>query len=663
VYDLADRFVVFISIMWFLFAFALSIQAAFGDLGENTTAHDLALGCLLAWFPILIMGSIVDRNPIAAEAIRIKLNTLVDHVRHALTDAENCIDFINSFGPQPNQNLETKIKSLSRISTGHKMKHFFEDFAGQGRVRWHYGAAHPILSDIENCYIADKGRNWLANETEARASLVTGPSNDEGLVWFDVREFWQVTSAIVIVGASCGGAFILSFFTPTVGLGCRSGGYTVFFTISLGLLIAEMAVWLWLSPQQVEWAIVTGARERLCSNATLTDWAGGVRRRWVITKESTKRFFDRIWNLATRRFEQRMPLGSWTVQPASTTTSLESIAARRRIQRRWELFFFRPVEAINTIWLIYIVVSQTFGWYKTCDCVTSTWGGGGGYLDFEVQDTVKTRWVIVYWTTGASLTGLVMALSMFYITVEWCQQSFLSTEDYTDAMKGLRMTRAYRHYTYFVRRFARFLAKYTSDQLETVAFKAGLINAKQQTLRWEGRSKRDSTATPTTQPALVASGLLTTIDIQLTDFDSHPLYEPHVQDTPALAISSFPDAIPANHQRTDSGSFLQSPLRPTYEARNSGDSGHPLLRRPSEAHHGRDSSSSDERRRSGEGAITPVSIAGESSMFNGWQGLGPQPRQGYRRANSGSTFDLPQPNQDALGITMNDRDLERGEPS
>lgn len=667
----ADKVIVFVSIMWFLFAFALSVQAAFGDLGENTTAHDLALGCLLAWFPILIMGSIVDRNPIAAEAIRIKLNTLVDHVRHALTDEKNCNDFISSFGPQLNQNLENKIKSLVKISTGHRMKHFFEDFAGQGRVRWHYGAAHAILSDIENCYVAERGRNWLANEAEARASLVTGPSNDEGLVWFDVREFWQVSSAIIIVAASCGGAFILSFFTPTVGLGCRSGGYTVFFTISLGLLIVEMAVWFWLSPQQVEWCIVAGARERFNSNTTLTNWAGGARRHWVVFKEPILRFFDRIKSLASKRLQRNTPLGSWRVQPAATmgtTISLESIAARRRLQRRWELLFFRPAEVINTIWLVYIVLSQTFGWYKTCDCVTSGWGGGGGYLDFDVQTTVKTRWVIIYWTTGAALTGTVMALSMFYITVEWCQQSFLSTEDYTDAMKGLRLTRAYRRYTYIPRRFARFMAKYTLDRLENLAFKCGLINAQQQTLRWEGRSTRKSTAPPAAQPVTIASRLLTSIDIRLTDFDSQPLYSPHIQDTqaqdtPALAISSFPDAIPANHQRTDSGSFLQSPPRPSYQARNSGDSGFPLLPRPSEAHHGRDSSSSDERRRSREGAITPISIAGESSMFAGWQGLGPQPRQSYRRANSGSGLDLPQPNQDVLGISMDDRDLERGESS
>jgi hypothetical protein len=233
---------VFVSTMWFLFAFALSIQAAFGVVGENRTAHDLALGCVLAWFPILILSTIVDRNPIAAEAIRKKLNKLVDRVRCALRDEQRRQEFIESFSEQPNS--EALAKKICAIAVKAEfMNDFFVDFAGQARIRWHYGAAHPILCDIENCYIADKGRNWLANEREARTNLVLGPVNDEGLVWFDIREFWQVAAAVAIVLGSCGGAFILSFFTPTVGLGCRSGGYTIFFCLSMGLMVMEMIVW------------------------------------------------------------------------------------------------------------------------------------------------------------------------------------------------------------------------------------------------------------------------------------------------------------------------------------------------------------------------------------------------------------------------------------
>lgn len=233
---------VFVSTMWFLFAFALSIQAAFGVVGENRTAHDLALGCMLAWFPILIMATIVDRNPIAAEAIRKKLNALVDQVRRALHDERHRQDYIDSFNEQPNfVPFAHHIHDIA--DKAQYMDSFFVEFAGQARKRWHYGAAHPILTDIENCYIAEKGRAWLANEEEARTNLVLGTVKDEGLVWFDIREFWQIAASVAIVLGSCGGAFTLSFFTPTVGLGCRSGGYTIFFCISLGLMIMEMIVW------------------------------------------------------------------------------------------------------------------------------------------------------------------------------------------------------------------------------------------------------------------------------------------------------------------------------------------------------------------------------------------------------------------------------------
>lgn len=198
---------------------ALLISVAFGYLGENATAHDLALGFLLSWLPVIILGSIVDRNPIAAEDVRLKLNALVDHVRESLQDAQIRREFVESFRDQPeSRRLGEWIKEIADHSR--YMENFFVHFAGQGRVRWHYGAAHPIVSDIEDCYVADKGRNWLEHEEEARISLVLGKVN-EGLLWFDARELWQVLGAVTVVTGGLGGAFCLSFFTPTVGLGCE----------------------------------------------------------------------------------------------------------------------------------------------------------------------------------------------------------------------------------------------------------------------------------------------------------------------------------------------------------------------------------------------------------------------------------------------------------
>lgn len=44
---------------------------------------------------------------------------------------------------------------------------------------------------------------------------------------------------------------------------------------------------------------------------------------------------------------------------------------------RLAIFVLDPSEAINAGWLVYIVLAQTFGLYQNCNCMASTWGGGG----------------------------------------------------------------------------------------------------------------------------------------------------------------------------------------------------------------------------------------------------------------------------------------------
>ncbi|KAI4610018.1 hypothetical protein J4E83_008583 [Alternaria metachromatica] len=555
----------FISILWFLFAFALSIQDAFSELGANTTAHDLALGCLLAWFPVLILGSIVDRNPIAAEAIRKKLNTLVDHVRHSLDNEPNRSEYLKLFQGEPNyHDLEVKIGSVAKKAQ--VMDDFFENFAGQARVRWHYGAAHAILCDIEDCYIQKKGRDWLANEHEARAYLVLGTVNDEGLVWFDFREFWQIFSAVIIVGGSCGGAFILSYFTPTIGLGCRSGGYTIFFTVATGLLIVEMAVWMYFSPE--------GRRARV-------------------------------------------------------EKSLE------KTQAKWDLVFFRPIELFNTIWLMYIVMAQVTGLYRTCDCITSNWAGGGGYLDFSQQFTSNSYGIALTWKSGTSLTALVMGLSMFYITVEWCQQSHLSTEDYQDAMQGLRMTREYRLWTMHARRISRA----TLTQLGKLAFAIGkMINMigpdekPRKTLMWTGNSTSDPVLNRA-DSARVRNDSHSTPTFEMRDYNAGT--HNAVLGTTAIPNSSSPPAITIRGTRSE-GDASVDPLGAHSGPRISDDSSTPLVPRASQEHqqHDVEDQMSSEEHSNEE---TPFFVQGRMRTSTQTWPNAPNPvqnRQGYHRANS-----------------------------
>ena len=41
---------------------------------------------------------------------------------------------------------------------------------------------------------------------------------------------------------------------------------------------------------------------------------------------------------------------------------------------RIEFIFLRPCEVINSAWLVYIVLAQTFGSYRNCNCMASIWG-------------------------------------------------------------------------------------------------------------------------------------------------------------------------------------------------------------------------------------------------------------------------------------------------
>jgi len=378
------------------------IYAAFGNLGQNATAHDLAIGCLLGWLPVLILCSIVDRNPISSKEIRKQLNKLVDTVCVSLQDEKIKTQYIKLFDNYPRMNAQDRIQSISEFvdtlqdRPDSERQEFFIQFAGQGRVRWHYGAAHPILSDIEKSYV--NSRNWLKDEAEARAHLVLG-GVEEGLVWFDFSELWQITAAIAVVSGTCLGAFVLSFYTPTVGLGCRSGGYLVFGTISFGLLVCEFLVWRLSSPLHPERLrrfrslSTVGFAERGMRGMLRPLWSIGITSIWKDKHISNSRFVKQIEG-KIERFN-----GS-------------------ALQFWWETCFFRPAELINTIWLLYIVLAQTFGAYRNCECRTSIWGGGGGYMDFNNYDSTNSSYIFVYWTTGTTLSTSIMSIGLIYVVIE-----------------------------------------------------------------------------------------------------------------------------------------------------------------------------------------------------------------------------------------------------
>ena len=412
---------VFIALGWFLFSLGISIQSAFGEIGQNATAHNLALGLMLGWLPVFVLASIIDRNPMSSDDIRLRLNALLDKVRLALLNPELRDTYMRDTGRRPDDFAWTE----ALADHDYFSASFFSDFAGQGRTRWHYGVAHPILAGIEDAYVAEYGRDWLRDTEAARTAMVLGPRRLTGLRWFDLREIWQVLSAITVVVATLMGAFIISFFTPTVGLGCRSGGYMIFGVIAFASLVIELLVW---------WQVST---EFARSPTFLRHASIG----------------DPITNLGNRleRKLSRAVTDSWQETLHTKTERLIRHWDDMPFRSKVDVLVLKPFDIINTCWLIYITNAQTFGWYRSCKCMSSIWAGGGGYIDFQSIDSYKARGIAYYWGAGAGLAMTVLFTATAFIIAEWCTQSHLSTENYQSARRGLQMTRIWKRHTTWVR--------------------------------------------------------------------------------------------------------------------------------------------------------------------------------------------------------------------
>ncbi|KAL2222353.1 hypothetical protein M432DRAFT_588227 [Thermoascus aurantiacus ATCC 26904] len=523
---------IYISTWWFLFALALSIQSAFGDLGHNTTAHDLALGLLLSWLPVLILCSIVDRNPVTADDVRRRLNKLIDSVRLALQDEQIRREYINTFQDQPEaERMKEWIDSVSLESRF--MYEFFVGFAGQGRVRWFYGVAHSIICNIENCYIAERGRNWLHNEMEARTHLILGPVDDEGPLWFDFRDLWQIIGAVTIVGSTIAGAFILSYYTPTP------------FGVGDACLVDLFASARLTSTTAVD---ATTVSVFATSPESPTTWGGvsveDFAIKCLVACLSILPLMDKPHRLRQAEHTLRSHLGSFH---------------DLTFQQKSELLFFRPLEVINAAWLLYIVMAQTVGYYRSCSCVTSVWGNSGGYLDFSQSDVTNSPWVKWYWTTGTILAVSVTGIAMVYVVAEWCLQSHLSTDDYNSARSGVRSVRRFRRLMLPVRNALHAVIAPLAAVWSRIEGLLGLSCRPQKSILWtkEITYLYSTTLKPAHHPADSANLTPPNPQVELQDYDSFK--------STTLPSRQHRDAFSRSHyyqprRDSDSDTFTQTPL-------------------------------------------------------------------------------------------------------
>lgn len=413
---------VFISLGWFLFSLALSIQTAFGFIGDNQIALNTALGLLLAWFPVFLVATIVDRNPVGTDRMRRKLNRFLDVVRLALLNSASRQAFlIESNRTEDDVSWTTALEVDDLYREG-----FFTQFAGQGRIQWHYGVAHPILAGMESNYLAPHGRNWLQDIEKARQEIIWGPTKQQGLIWFDLRMIWQMIGAFTVVGCTVFGAFILSYFTPTVGLGCRSGGYMIYFTLALSSFGLEMLIW-WLRAKANS---TVGWFQRYGAKNILPRFIPDPKRRQCRTYCGKRR-----WLTTAKSYAHRM------------LSYLGGLISGHWIQRALLRFF----DVVNSTWLAYLVCAQTFGANQNCDCSSSNWGPNYGYVQLRHYGYYRGSGVEYYWGFGIGLSVAIMVGALIYSTYQYCTQSHLSSEDYDQALRGLRATRWFKRRTIWIR--------------------------------------------------------------------------------------------------------------------------------------------------------------------------------------------------------------------
>lgn len=193
------------------------------------------MGFAVSWITPLVVGALVDRNAIATRDLRSNLNWIFAGAREALGLLQGQYNKIIEIDGMPKaSNLHISDKLLVPLP-----EEIFAEFAGQGRLRWHRGVAHPILSGLEQSYVTEYGRGWLGNGEPAKAALLV-PYGDKGFNVVDHRLLMQVVAAFMIIYGNLGAGFLISYFTPPVGISCRAFGYLIFGTCTLAAAMIEV---------------------------------------------------------------------------------------------------------------------------------------------------------------------------------------------------------------------------------------------------------------------------------------------------------------------------------------------------------------------------------------------------------------------------------------
>ena len=224
-------FPVLINVTWFMVAFAFSLVTAFSDLGGNATAHSLALGIFVSWLPVLVCSTVTDRNPTASTRCRVLINRWLYNNEAIYTCLPNSEP---DWWHPPSKKWHVQGSNIDLT---------VNDFIGQGRRLRYCGVTSALLEIVENDpYTAVSGLSF-PNYHDKVSQRFQHTLTKRPISWWvicGVMHFF-VTQQIFL-------AFVIAFNTPTIGLGCRSILYLLYFflggvTSTVQILYQEPPPW------------------------------------------------------------------------------------------------------------------------------------------------------------------------------------------------------------------------------------------------------------------------------------------------------------------------------------------------------------------------------------------------------------------------------------
>ncbi|KAM7217637.1 hypothetical protein V8F06_007021 [Rhypophila decipiens] len=233
------------SIFLFFVAYAASVVLAFAEgLGERTTTHSLAFGILITWLPLLLLFSILDRNPNSADRTRDFCHRWLWNVR-AVREWERGMEKDPRREDLAEPYWWTKAREKEWYATRRQEQlgcdarrqchHELGTFIGQGRKMGYYNLALSVVDAVRKSKGKDSESelaSWASDQEANAAAGYYSTLVDKTRDNLNTRPplAWRLLAlaALAMVWWELGMALMISYNIPTVGIGCRSGSYLVY---------------------------------------------------------------------------------------------------------------------------------------------------------------------------------------------------------------------------------------------------------------------------------------------------------------------------------------------------------------------------------------------------------------------------------------------------